>query len=75
MSVLFVDRLDGLETEIDMQTIESLKTELRGNLITEGEEGYDDARELWNAINILTSAIIILILFFTIPSSRIRSTK
>jgi FAD/FMN-containing dehydrogenase len=42
--------VDGKTTIVDEATIEALRAGLRGNLLTDGAAGYDDARTIWNAM-------------------------
>ena len=50
MSALQVLSLDGSSKSLDDTALESLRSGLRGELITPTDAGYDAAREIWNAM-------------------------
>jgi len=50
MTEIKVAIINGGETKIYSDDIEDLRTRIRGEVILFGEEGYDDAREIWNAM-------------------------
>jgi FAD/FMN-containing dehydrogenase len=50
MTTVTVLRIDGSPVTLDASAVEKLKTELRGPLLLPGEDGYDKARGLWNAM-------------------------
>ncbi|MFQ6029366.1 MAG: FAD-binding oxidoreductase, partial [Dehalococcoidia bacterium] len=47
---LQVTMTTGRDTTIAEATIEEFKKSLRGELLSPGEAGYDEAREIWNAM-------------------------
>ena len=50
MTTVSVRRSDGDSMMLDSSAIESLKAGLRGLLLLPGEDGYDKARSVWNAM-------------------------
>ena len=50
MKMLSILRSDGDSMALDNSTVESLKTQLRGLLLFPGEEEYEKARTVWNAM-------------------------
>lgn len=42
--------LDRAGTKLSSDQVEQLSRRLRGPLLTEGDDGYDDARRIWNAM-------------------------
>lgn len=45
-----VKTLDGKVTRIDADAIEALSASLRGNVFSDGDSEFDDARTIWNAM-------------------------
>jgi FAD/FMN-containing dehydrogenase len=43
-------RLDGTDFEIDEETVQAFQARLHGDLLRPGNDGYDDARKIWNAM-------------------------
>ncbi len=41
---------DGAEVELAPDSLESLRRDLKGQLLLPGDPGYDDARSIWNAM-------------------------
>jgi FAD/FMN-containing dehydrogenase len=50
MTTVSIRRSDGDSVTLDSSAIESLKAELRGPLLFPGDDGYDTARTVWNAM-------------------------
>ncbi|MCP2501371.1 MAG: FAD-binding oxidoreductase [Deltaproteobacteria bacterium] len=50
MTTVSIERSDGDSVMLDSSAIESLKAELRGPLLFPGDDGYDTARTVWNAM-------------------------
>jgi len=50
MAVVTVRRIDGSSVTLDGSAVESLKAGLRGPLLLPGEDGYEKARTVWNAM-------------------------
>jgi len=50
MSKLDVVDSSGANTTIESEAVEALGSALRGPLLRRGDEGYDQAREIWNAM-------------------------
>jgi len=50
MTTVSVRRSDGDPLTLEGAVIESLKADLRGPLLVPGEDGYDEARAVWNAM-------------------------
>jgi len=50
MADLEVIRGDGTRTTIKADAVDQLKASLRGELLLRGDDGYDDARTIWNAM-------------------------
>lgn len=42
--------LDGREVELKQETIDGLRTRLRGSLLVPGDAGYEESRTVWNAM-------------------------
>ena len=45
-----IKTLDGRDTEIDAGAIEQLTAGIRGTVLQQGDAGYNEAREIWNAM-------------------------
>jgi len=50
MTAVSIRRSDGDSVTLDSSAVESLKAELRGPLLFPGDDGYDTARTVWNAM-------------------------
>ncbi|MGA7106041.1 MAG: FAD-binding oxidoreductase, partial [Candidatus Deferrimicrobiaceae bacterium] len=50
MTTWSIQRSDGDSVTLDGSAIESLKADLRGALLSPGDDGYDKARTVWNAM-------------------------
>ena len=50
MADVSVVTLSGAQTTIDQAAQDALGASLRGDLLVQGVEGYDDARTIWNAM-------------------------
>jgi len=50
MTTVSIKRSDGDSVMLDSSAIESLKAELRGPLLFPGDDGYETARTVWNAM-------------------------
>jgi len=50
MTDLTVRRLDASSTTIAQDTVAALRSKLRGTVVLPGENGYDEARTIWNAM-------------------------
>lgn len=50
MSAIKVTSLDGGTSEISMELIEELRGKVRGEVLLDGDGGYDEARTIWNAM-------------------------
>lgn len=50
MGDLKVKTAAGGDTKIETAALEAFKASLRGDLLTAGSDGYDDARTIWNAM-------------------------
>jgi len=59
MAVLRVPTNDGRETVLDEETIGGFKAGLRGALLRSGDEGYDEARTIWNGMIDKRPALIV----------------
>jgi FAD/FMN-containing dehydrogenase len=42
--------VEGIEVELAEDNLESLRNDLRGELLLPGDSGYDEARSVWNAM-------------------------
>src|SRR5437867_5961954 len=49
MTDLRVTTTRGTDTVLDEATVQGFQTSLRGPLLRPGDEGYDEARQVWNA--------------------------
>jgi FAD/FMN-containing dehydrogenase len=58
MSTLQIVKTDNGKTAIDAQSLDQLAAAFRGELLTEGDKGYDEARTIWNAMIDRKPAII-----------------
>jgi FAD/FMN-containing dehydrogenase len=59
MTTLTIRRGDGGQTTLDTAALDSLKANLRGQLLTPGAPGYDQARTVWNAMIDRRPALVI----------------
>jgi FAD/FMN-containing dehydrogenase len=50
MTDLTVRKLDASSTTITQDTVAALRGKLRGTVVLPGENGYDEARTIWNAM-------------------------
>jgi FAD/FMN-containing dehydrogenase len=50
MTDLTVRKLDASSTTITQDTVAALRSKLRGTVVLPGENGYDEARTIWNAM-------------------------
>jgi FAD/FMN-containing dehydrogenase len=50
MADLSVVTLEGKETNLRESTVEDLSRSLRGKLLCRDDEGYDEARRVWNGL-------------------------
>src|SRR3972149_3635609 len=50
MRTVSIRRSDGDSVTLDSSAGESLKAELRGPLLFQGDDGYDASRTVWNAM-------------------------
>ena len=50
MVTLLAKKLTGEEGSLDQQAIDELASSLRGQLLRSGETGYEEARQIWNAM-------------------------
>lgn len=50
MSDIRVTAITGGETVLEEATVEAFKSSLRGELLASGDEGYDEARAIWNGM-------------------------
>src|SRR5262245_5092355 len=50
MSSIKVKRISGDTVDIDGHTLDALRATLRGPLLQAGDDGYDTARTVWNAM-------------------------
>jgi hypothetical protein len=51
MKDVSVARRSGGPTTIDGAAVEALQSSLHGTLILAGEDGYDEARAIWNGMS------------------------
>jgi FAD/FMN-containing dehydrogenase len=51
MADLHVTTSAGGETILEATAVEEFQTNLRGDLITPGDEGYDEVRQIWNGMH------------------------
>ena len=49
----------GTDTVLDEATVQGFKTGLRGPLLRPGDDGYDEARTIWNAMIVKRPALIV----------------
>jgi FAD/FMN-containing dehydrogenase len=59
MTDVTIGTLDGRSATIPSETIETLRGSLHGVLCLPGEDGYDEARTLWNAMTDRRPSVII----------------
>src|SRR5512140_1470675 len=45
-----IKTMDGSEIDLKQEIIESLKTRLKGPLLTSGDAGFEESRTVWNAM-------------------------
>ncbi|MGA8156390.1 MAG: FAD-linked oxidase, partial [Rhodoplanes sp.] len=50
MTNVAIRTLDGAIKSIPQDTVTALRGKLRGSVVSPGEEGYDAARRIWNAM-------------------------
>lgn len=50
---------NGQDTDVDPGTVEQLSSSVRGNILQKGDVGYDEARDIWNAMIDRKPALII----------------
>lgn len=50
MVTLLAKKLTGEEGSLDQQAVDELASSLRGQLLRSGETGYEEARQIWNAM-------------------------
>lgn len=50
MNHLSMTTLDGQSTTVDPDSVQSLRSRLRGQLLTADDTGYDEERSIWNAM-------------------------
>ena len=50
MSDVKLRTIDGGTTIVDRTALDTLRAGLRGNVLTDGVPGYDEARTIWNAM-------------------------
>jgi hypothetical protein len=50
MTDVTIRTLDGSMKSIPQDTVAALRGKLRGSIILPGEDGYDTARSIWNAM-------------------------
>src|SRR5919108_5755122 len=59
MADLRIATINGKETALKESDIETFKASLRGTFLTPDSAGYDEAREIWNAMIDRRPALII----------------
>ncbi len=59
MTDLRITTTRGTSTDLDETTVQGFKTSLRGPLLCPGDEGYDEARKVWNAMIDKRPALIV----------------
>ena len=59
MTDLRITTTKGTSTALDEATVQGFKTSLRGPLLCPGDEGYDEARKVWNAMIDKRPALIV----------------
>lgn len=59
MSGLKVTKFTGGDTVVEEAAIEEFKSSLRGKLLRSGDDGYDEARKVWNAMIDRRPALIV----------------
>ena len=58
MSTAQIATLDGREVPLTAETLEAFREGFRGQILEQGEPGYDDARKLWNGMHDKYPALI-----------------
>ena len=59
MADLRITTTRGTDTVLDEATVQGFKTSLRGPLLRPGDDGYDEARTIWNAMIVKRPALIV----------------
>jgi len=59
MADLRITTTRGTDTVLDEATVQGFKTNLRGLLLCPGDDGYDEARTIWNAMIVKRPALIV----------------
>jgi hypothetical protein len=59
MAFLKAIEIDGKDIKIDEKDINEFRSNIRGKVLIEGEEGYEKARKIWNGIIDKKPAIIV----------------
>ncbi|MHA2087625.1 MAG: FAD-binding oxidoreductase [Promethearchaeota archaeon] len=59
MAFLKAIEMDGKDIKIDENDINEFRSNIRGKVLIEGEEGYENARKIWNGIIDKKPAIIV----------------
>ena len=50
MSTIEITTLDGGKNAVDASSVDKLRSSLKGSLLTAGDDAYDEARTIWNAM-------------------------
>lgn len=72
MSGVSVRKLDGSTASIGSDSVEALRSALRGEILFPGAPGYDDARTIWNAMIDKRPALVVRCLG---PSDVVRAVR
>jgi hypothetical protein len=59
MADLRITTTRGTDTVLDEATVQGFKTSLRGPLLCPGDDGYDEACTIWNAMIVKRPALIV----------------